>query len=718
MEEVLRVGFKRSLQLKIVAMVLTVVIVVFAGMIGTISYMNRRESMVQARDLAMSRSTEFANQMKLRLDSGLEVARTLGHVLEGLVRTDEGNREMVNSILSETLKANPDFFGLWTCWEPDAFDGQDYAYAYIEGHDETGRFIPYWFKDGGEAKLVPLEGYDTSGEGDFYLVPMERGRETILEPFQYDTGDRTVTLTSLVVPMEIDGTKVGAVGVDISVESLNGINDEAKLYDTGFGRLMSTKGVVVAHPDHNRIGKPIGETVGDRGAYFLKKITSGDSWFDEAWSVSLNDTVYKAFAPVVVGDTGTPWSFGAVIEKGEVMAASDRMLYLTLAIAAVGLLLVVGAVWLVAGRIVRPLRKISEMAARAQEGDLTMTREDFGVDSEDEIGTVVDGLSAMVTSQAESVAQIDMAARAVSRISKELLELSGRTNSSVETVETGLNQTSELSESNSASIEETTAGIEEVASGAQTMAKSAADGAAAGRGAGETARSSVDKVEVVVKDLSDVERQSAESVEAMEELGAAVRDIAGFVETITGIADQTNLLALNAAIEAARAGDAGRGFAVVAEEVRKLAEESNSAAGEVAKLMEGLEANSRQSISVTEETGKVITDIATRAKEAGADLKDSLEKISTFVEAIDSVAAISQEQAASSQEMASAMDQITMGTTKIAESVREMSESAGEAREAAHSVAEMAKELDLQGEDLTVRIARFKVREEKAIVSR
>ena len=67
---------------------------------------------------------------------------------------------------------------------------------------------------------------------------------------------------------------------------------------------------------------------------------------------------------------------------------------------------------------------------------------------------------------------------------------------------------------------------------------------------------------------------------AIRALGARSEQIGGIVETITGIAEQTNLLALNAAIEAARAGEQGRGFAVVAEEVRKLAEESQSAAGD------------------------------------------------------------------------------------------------------------------------------------------
>ena len=75
------------------------------------------------------------------------------------------------------------------------------------------------------------------------------------------------------------------------------------------------------------------------------------------------------------------------------------------------------------------------------------------------------------------------------------------------------------------------------------------------------------------------------SAGAIEDLGPKSERIGGIVDTITGIAEQTNLLALNAAIEAARAGEQGRGFAVVAEEVRKLAEESQEAAAQIAGLI-------------------------------------------------------------------------------------------------------------------------------------
>ena len=79
-----------------------------------------------------------------------------------------------------------------------------------------------------------------------------------------------------------------------------------------------------------------------------------------------------------------------------------------------------------------------------------------------------------------------------------------------------------------------------------------------------------------IRHLADASQQVGA---AIDELSKRSERIGGIVDTITGIAAQTNLLALNAAIEAARAGEQGRGFAVVAEEVRKLAEESQAAAG-------------------------------------------------------------------------------------------------------------------------------------------
>jgi len=694
---------------KIIFMVLSMVLLVFGIILGSITWMNRRENVQSAQERALSLSREYAHQMTTEFEAAMSTVRTLACIFEGLAEAGNVDRETLSQVLRKTLEENPGFFGVWSCWEPNALDGRDEEFANTPGHDETGRFIPYYHREEGEVVFEVLTDYDNPGKDYWYADPLKKNGESITEPYYDDQVD--VTMVSLVITTKAHGRTAGVVGVDIAMEGIQKIALEARLYERGFGRLLTYEGILAAHPDPEQIEKPAPEMEGSEGEAILRGIRSGESWFQESWSETMNEPTYRAFAPVLVGKTGTPWSFSAVIPKRDVVASSQRLFFINVFLSFLGMFLITLVIFFIAGRIAKPLRRVERLARQAQEGDLTISRRDFQICSKDEMGAMADALTAMIASQAAMVLEIRHMAESVSARADALVQVSEKVDAAAEDVRKNVDETAELSESNSASIEETTAGVEEVAGAAQTIARSAGEGAEAVSLMEGSAEESVEKVRIMLEDLRGMGEKTRESMAAVAHLSEAVQNISGFVSTITKIANQTNMLALNAAIEAAWAGEAGRGFAVVAEEVRKLAEESNLAAGEVSKLIEQLEENSKNSMQVAEDSGAILGTTLVQAGEAHEKLEETLLQIQGVLGVIENVASISQEQAASSEEMASAMDQISLSSTQMGERISVIKRDAEETADNAREVAQMVQEMRSQGEELLTRVARFRTGE-------
>ena len=193
-------------------------------------------------------------------------------------------------------------------------------------------------------------------------------------------------------------------------------------------------------------------------------------------------------------------------------------------------------------------------------------------------------------------------------------------------------------------------------------------------------------------------RDSSEGVTAaIRELASKSEQIGAIVATITGIAEQTNLLALNAAIEAARAGEQGRGFAVVAEEVRKLAEESQSAAHEISGLIGAIQDETTKAVRVVEEgarktadgasvveqtreaflsIGQAVDDMAARVEQIAAAAHQITASATSMQENINEVASVAEQSSATTEEVSASTEETSASTQEIAASAQELAANA------------------------------------------
>jgi len=247
-----------------------------------------------------------------------------------------------------------------------------------------------------------------------------------------------------------------------------------------------------------------------------------------------------------------------------------------------------------------------------------------------DVDDLMKSLAAMLHKLTEVVGDVKMAADNVASGSLQL-------SSGAQDLSQGATEQAASAEEVSSSIEEMSSNIQQNADNAQQTEK------------------------IAIKSAGDAKAGG----KAVNETVQAMKDIAGKINIIEEIARQTNLLALNAAIEAARAGEHGKGFAVVASEVRKLAERSQTAAGEITRLATSSVEIAEKAGSMLDQilpdiqkTAELVQEISTASNEqnAGADQINSA--IQQLDQVIQRTASAAEEMAATSEELSSQAEQL------------------------------------------------------------
>jgi methyl-accepting chemotaxis protein len=302
-------------------------------------------------------------------------------------------------------------------------------------------------------------------------------------------------------------------------------------------------------------------------------------------------------------------------------------------------------------------------------------------------------------SLAAMIGQVAGTASTVSSASQQIAATSDEAGRAVGEIAGAIGEVAAGSEKQVAGIADVRRLTEEASEATTRSAQDASDTAKVAEEARQIATEGALAVDEATEAMASVRTASEQATQAIRALGQKSDQIGGIVATITGIAEQTNLLALNAAIEAARAGEQGRGFAVVAEEVRKLAEESQTAARSISSLIGEIQEETGRAVEVVEDgsvrteqgaatvelardafkrIGGSVEDVTTRVGQIAASVQQMAAAAQQTGERISDVAAVAEQASASAEQVSASTEETSASTEEIAASAQELARTAAD----------------------------------------
>jgi methyl-accepting chemotaxis protein len=688
-------------------------------------------------------SGEYARIAQSILEEPLHRASSTAHAMSAYDSIPpELRRQVFIDMLKALMRNNPEYLAVWSLWEPNAIDGADDRYVNNQrlGSDSRGIFTPLIYRENGDAVLTdPAPNASEAYEEAFYSGAKKNLREYVTEPYYYPVDGKDVMMISLVAPIIRDGRFLGVVGLDILPDRLQQELGELKLYESGFGRLISHDGMVVTHPYPERIGRTAPEWE-NLVPELVEVMRTGTVKTFESVSLATGEMSVKAFVPVRIGKSVTPWYFGTVVPPSEVYASTRQVVRTYLFSTIAGLVLILLVIWLLVRSFLRPLKRAAQALADVAQGEGDLTNL-LAVNSIDEIGQLSGHFNTFITSLSRIITGIKRSLETLKRSGHELSANMEQTGSAVYEINANIDSVKQQIINQSAGVTEISSTIEEISRNIESLNALIDRQGSSLEGSSSSIEEMVANIQSVSRNvesnLSQVQELQSESEKGYGQLVDVTRVIQEVARQSDGLLDankviqnisaRTNLLAMNAAIEAAHAGNAGRGFAVVADEIRKLAETSGAQSKNITQVLKSLKSLIDSVVNEVMEAGRSfetvrlsVHDVTRRQEEIRSSMEEQSSGSEQVLASLEDLRNISHEVQSGSGEMATGsraileeMQHLMSITQEVRNSMEEMSRGTEEINSAVTSVITLTEENNRGIELMEKDILKFTLQEDE-----